>query len=554
MKRMKTILLVILLVLPAALSAGTREGGLIGHLDSLMDHVDDLYARKQASIDMLKGSIARERDPRVLLSAYDRLFGEYYVFQFDSAMVYVDKAITLADASGDRYHHDKSRIDKASLLAIGGLYGEATSLLAEIDSTSLDERLRFDYTLTHYYIYLYWSDYCHDATYAPRYRRRAAGYLSRAVRMLRPDDARYDFYMGEYYIYVDRDDAKALHHYFRTLSKAPVASRWYAMASFAIANNYSANHDTVRYEEYLTRACISDLLNCTRENLALQDLAMYLYNQGEENIKRAERYINFAMDDAKTYNNRLRIIEISQKLPAIVSNYREKVTSQYRYMRAALWCISALFTFVMLLLYFYSRQNRQLSLHRHELSSSNEKLSSLNDRLHLLNGRLLDTNVRRERLAKLYIDLCANYIDRLSRFELLVRRKIKAGQVGDLLSMATSSKLSEDDAATFMHRFDAAFLDLYPSFVTEFNALLRPGEQLLPPHAGRLTTELRIFALIRLGVKESSEIAALLFYTPRTIYNYRSSVKARARNRDTFEDDVARLCTVIRTDDTQTEC
>ena len=124
-----------------------------------------------------------------------------------------------------------------------------------------------------------------------------------------------------------------------------------------------------------------------------------------------------------------------------------------------------------------------------------------------------------------------------------MQRKIKANQVQDLMNIASSSKLSEEDAATFVTRFDSAFLDLYPTFVDEFNALLREDSSIVIKRNGRLTTELRIFALIRLGVKDSSEIAALLFYTPRTIYNYRSSVKNRAKNRDTFEEDVIRLCT-----------
>ena len=251
------------------------------------------------------------------------------------------------------------------------------------------------------------------------------------------------------------------------------------------------------------------------------------------------------MTAAKRYNNRLRILEISQKLPLIVDAYKQTVTRQNMVLRVASTVAVVLMIAAMLLLYFYVRQNRQLSSKRRELSGSNAQLHTLNDRLHTLNDRLLSTNVRRERLAKLYIDLCADYIDRLSRFELLVRRKIKAGQIQDLLSMASSSRLSEQDAATFLVQFDRAFLDLYPTFADELNALLRPECRVETPSDARLTTEQRIFALIRLGVKDSAEIAALLFYTPRTIYNYRSAFKNRAIDRDAFEDNVARLCTVI---------
>lgn len=543
MQRYVAILLLFLTTISSAMADTTSD--LIQRVDSIMDNITQIYGKKQARIDFYKNMAEKSHKPETLLSAYDKLYDEYFVFQFDSAMVYVDKAIQLADRIGDKYHHDKSRIEKASLLAVGGLYGEAMGLLGEIDSVKLDEDLRFTYTITHYYVYTYWADYCHDNMYSPRYRERADSYLKQAVAMLRPTDSYYDFFWGEYYIYVERNDQRALRHYFNTLKTAPVESRWYAMAAYAVANNYSANNDYNKYEEYMLRACISDLLNCTRENLAMQDLAMYMFKKGDDNILLAERYINFAMDDAKNYNNRLRIIEISQKLPIIVSTYREKLSSQNSLMRMALLGVSVLCVFVVVLLYFYSRQNRQLARHRHELSESNSLLSSLNEKLNTLNSRLLDTNSRRERLAKLYIDLCAKYIDRLSKFEVLVKRKIKVGQVNDLLNTASSSRLSEEDAATFMNSFDTAFLDLYPSFVTEFNALLREDEQIVPPHKGRLTTELRIYALIRLGVKESSEIAALLFYTPRTIYNYRSTIKSRARNRETFESEVEQLCRVI---------
>ena len=539
------IAIIILFIATATSSMADTNGELIQRIDSIIDNITQIYGKKQARIDFYKSMAHKSQKPETLLSAYDKLYEEYFVFQFDSAMVYADKAITLADRIGDKFHHDKCRIEKASLLGVGGLYGEAVALLDEIDSTHLDNKLRFDYTIAYYFIYTYWADYCHDYYYSPRYHERANNYLKQAVTMLRPTDSYYNFFWGEYFIYVERNDKRALEHYFKTLSTAPVESRWYAMASYAIANNYSANNNNNKYEEYMLRACISDLLNCTRENLAMQDLAMYLFKKGDDNILLAERYINFAMDDAKNYNNRLRIIEISQKLPVIVSTYREKLSSQNNIMRFALFGVSILFAFVVVLLYFYSRQNQLLARQRHELSESNNLLSSLNDKLNTLNSRLLDTNSRRERLAKLYIDLCAKYIDRLSKFETLVKRKIKVGQVNDLLNTASSSRLSEEDAATFMNSFDTAFLDLYPSFVDEFNALLRADEQIVPPHKGRLTTELRIYALIRFGVKESSEIAALLFYTPRTIYNYRSTIKSRAINRETFECDVEQLCRVI---------
>lgn len=544
---MQRLIITIFLIISTCHLYASSKDHLSVTLDSLIDNASQIYAQKEANINTYKGIINKDKNVATLLSAYDKLFNEYYVYQFDSAMVYVNKSIELADRINNRFYHDKSRIEKASLLAIGGLYGEAVSVLSDIDSSYLAPPLCFDYAITKYYIYMYWSDYCHDNTYSPQYRQKAAEFLKQAVSLLDKKDIRYNFFLGEYYIYVDRNDKKALQYYFRALKDVPIQSRYYAMAAYAIANNYSANNNPDKYEEYIIQACISDLTNCTRENLALQDFAMFLYKKGDDNISRAERYINFAMDDANAYNNRLRIIEISQKLPIIVKNYREKLTTQNNTMRAALWGISILFIVMLVLFYVYRQQNKLLHKHRIELSDSNTQLSSLNDTLNQLNTRLIDTNKQRERLAKLYIDLCAKFIDRLSKFELLVRRKIKVGQVNDLLTMASSSRLSDEDAATFLLQFDTAFLDMYPSFIEEFNALLKPDEQVIPAHSRSLTTELRIFALIRLGVKDSSEIASLLFYMPRTIYNYRSAFKNKALNRDTFEEDVLKLCTVLPT-------
>jgi hypothetical protein len=248
------------------------------------------------------------------------------------------------------------------------------------------------------------------------------------------------------------------------------------------------------------------------------------------------------MEDAIFYNNRLRIFEISTKLPVILKTYQDKVSRQNRTQKIALVYITLLMLGLLAAIIFIIRQNGQLSLKRMELSKNNNKLTELNEQLHTLNEQLIDTNRKREGLAKLYIDLCAKYIDRLGRYQTLVKRKIKANQVNELLSTISSTKLSEEDAATFMNRFDKAFLDLYPTFVTEINQLLQPGQKMEISTSRTMSTELRIFALIRLGVKESSEIAGLLFYSPQTIYNYRSSVKNRAICRETFENDVQQLC------------
>ncbi len=525
--------------------AYANNSDLLRKLDGIIEKSDSIVAEKNKRIDILKQLAAKETNTERLLERYHELSEEYFVLKFDSAKVYVEKGLSLAKKTDNKRYEATNTIMKTKLLAIGGLYSEAIYTLSAIDPDSLNRDMLFDYNIANFNIYSYWADYCNDDTYFPMYRERAISYLKKAVEIIDKNDEAYDYYMGEYYVYADKNDDKALQHYLKALERNDMNSRFYAMASFAIANNYSAHNDMEKYEEYLIKASICDILCCTKENLALQYLAMYLFKQDDENIERARIYINFAMDDAKDYNNRLRILEISQRLPVIVSTYHKMVTSQNSFLRFAIWGISLLVVAMIILLFFIFRQNKLLTKRRQELHISNNLLTETNERLNRANEQLLDTNRKREGLAKLYIDLCAKYIDRIAKLKIMVQRKIKANQINDLLSHISSSKVNQEDAETFMKRFDEAFLNLYPSFVTEFNALLKEDMQIVIKQPKTLTTELRIFALIRLGVKESSEIAALLYYTPRTIYNYRSAFKNKAIDRDSFEEQVCMLCTVI---------
>lgn len=537
---------VVIMIFSCAIFSSANNAALLQKLDRVIEESETIVAEKNKKIATLKQMAAKENNTALLLEIYHELSEEYYVFKFDSAKVYVEKGLALAKKVQNSRYIVTNTIMKAKLLSIGGLYSEAINTLNTIEQDSLGEQnMIFDYNIAYSTIYSYWADYCNDDTYSPIYRERSNAYLKNAIANIDKNNAAYDYYMGEYYVYIDKDDDKALEHYFRALEKNGMTSRVYAMASFAIANNYSAHENMEKYEEYLIKASICDILCCTKENLAIQDLAMHLFKQDNENIERARVYINTAMDDAKSYNNRLRILEISQKLPIIVSTYHKRLTTQNSTLMYAVWGISLLVVTMLVLLYFFVRQNKLLSKRRHELHVSNNMLTETNERLNRANEQLLDTNRKREGLAKLYIDLCAKYIDKMAKFQVMVQRKIKANQINELMSYMSSSRLNYEDADTFMKRFDEAFLNLYPSFVTEFNTLLKEDEQVITKNPHSLTTELRIFALIRLGVKESSEIAALLYYTPRTIYNYRSAFKNKALDRESFEERVCMLCTII---------
>jgi len=180
------------------------------------------------------------------------------------------------------------------------------------------------------------------------------------------------------------------------------------------------------------------------------------------------------------------------------------------------------------------------------VSQSKETLSGLNAQLNELNAKLSQTNVIREQYVSLFMDLCAAYIEKLNRFRSTVILKIKAKQIDDLLRVANNNaRPSEAEMKELFFNFDTAFLKLYPDFINKFNSLLQPGKEILPRQNELLNTDLRIFALIRMGITDSNKIATLLFYSPQTIFNHRTQVRNRAQNRDTFEQDLMNICSIM---------
>lgn len=552
------LLFILLLSVPELIMAGNQE--LLDSLDKTIAQRTKFVKVKEEKINSLKKSLTEAAKDEKTLKIISDLYDEYYVFQFDSALIYADRGLELARLQNNDFYISLFTIHRSEILAIGGLYPEAVENMNTISVPPADQELRFKYLFTYSVIYTYWSDYCNDKHYSPLYRAKADEYLSQALEYAPKDAPLYEYYLGEKNVYLDHDGKKARNHYLKALINIDESDREFSMASFALAGNYRLAGEQDKYLEYVIKAALCDLKNCTMENMALQNLALFLFEENESQIERAERYINVSMADAKFYNNRLRILEISRIMPQIMNTYQANMEKTNTKLQYSIIFISLLVLGLFFTVYYIYRQNRKLSTRRKELANSNLQLTNLNqqladsnkdqaylnEQLKELNQRLVDTNKRREGLASIYIDLCAKYIDKLAKYQTLVKRKIKANQTQELLQTISSTRISEEDAATFLHRFDKAFLELYPTFVEEFNALLQENGRIQQKSPHTLPTELRTFALIRLGVKSTADIAGLLFLSPQTIYNCRSVVKNKSVCKESFDEDVLRLCSVIK--------
>lgn len=515
----------------------TGKDKLFDELEQALKQRPGYIHQKEARIDSLKHLLLFSQDNDERLRLYNTIYEEYHTYRFDSAMHYVNLQKKEAVHLSHSFYGVLSDIHRSVLLATSGYFSESIQNLQEINVAALDTTQRIEYYTACEWAYSMWAEYSNDKVYAPRYYQKEMSYQDSLIRLLPQMSPFYHYWRGEN-LYRHKRYAEAEVCYLKALENLPVNVRLYAMTTYGLALVYARTHRMESYELYLIKAAISDQVCPLKENLALQELALYIFKHKEGEEERANRFLNYSMEDALFYNNRLRMLEIAQKIPSIVTSYQEINRMKNKRLKYSLVCISFLAVGLLVSFTYIYRQVRLL--HRRK-----EVLTEMNRELKRLNETLAATNHTREEYVSLFMDLCAAYIDKLNKYQELVKRKVKAKQTDDLLKLVNTTRLSETDAKEFFLNFDTAFLNLYPDFIKSFNALLREGEEILPKRGEVLNTELRIFALVRMGIKDSSKIATLLFYSPQTIYNHRSAVKNRAKKKEDFEKQVEGICAVI---------
>ena len=507
-------------------------------LDGYIERRNIYTEQKEEKIKQLKIKLRIAENNNSRLSILNAIYREYYTYRYDSAMVYANRGLALALSENNTYYATLNRINRAAVLSTGGFYSQAETLLFDIDEKKVPRQLKQYYYYTTTWLYNYWESFCDKSEFKDNYRQKKQHYLQLTVKATSKNYVDLYAYLSGELAFLENPLGKTvLRHYTTALNNSPINSRVHASAAYCIARYYREMGNMQLYEKYIVEAAISDMVCPLKENLALQEFSTYLYKKDTKYAKYAARYIYCSMEDAQFYNNRLRMLEISNVLPIIATANQEALAYKERIVRGVLAVVSFLSLVLLGMALLGYKQNKWLARSRREVKSQNLKLKELNE-------KLIATNHRRETYMRLFMDISAVYIRKLIEYRKLVGRKIKANQTADLLKTINSYKLAEEEATTFYTRFDRAFIELYPGFVEELNSLLLPDAQIEQPSPNSLTTEVRIYALMRLGVTDSQEIATLLFYSTQTIYNYKSAMRARAINRETFDDDINRLCHV----------
>lgn len=517
-------------------------------LDSVIAHRADYYAQKDKKIEQIKLGSAYVTDNEGKLQMYERLVNEYSPYIYDSAMVYTQKGIYLARQTNDSDCYKKFEIIKARLLVFRGFYVEAKEILDNIEVPPTDRRLNYLYSCTQSALYFNLKLSTQDTEYGPRYDRLFHKYMDNALLYSLQKDAQYYYMKGVQLAYSNgkiKDIEACLN---KAMSQLEPDSRLYGKSALILAKVYGRHHQPEKQERYLLLAAISDVMSATNENMALQEVALRLYKE-KHNLDKALEYMNISLSDANVFSSRLRRVELYSNLHTILSAYNKELENIGKWHIVFTICIIALLLVIALAMLRIKRKNsllknneKNLKAQVEELSATNSKQKEANDELAKSNDDLEQTNAKREYMAKSYISLCYQYIEKLESQRKMVIRKIKANQQKELLSILSSSKRTAEENQTFFSQFDSIFLSLFPSFVTELNTLLTPEAQVELKENNELTPSLRVAALIRLGITESSMIAGILSYSPQTIYNYRSALKNGAIDKDSFEQNLQRLC------------
>ena len=538
------IIIITLMIQPIYVKGDNNQ--LYKQLDAALAQRAHYVELKEKSLNEIKQGAKYVTSNEDKLKLYEQLANDYKAYEYDSAMTYINKGLLLAQKSNNILFSKRFHLSLTRLLITRGFYAEAKEILQKIAPQEDPQDYQFLYYYTLYGLYNNWATYCENNEFSKNYNLKKMEYLKKAIELSPKKDAFYYYLLGELYYYSNHsNNNKTIQYYKKALSMEKPDSRLHAMTAFALSEIYKKSNNQKLTEHYLLVAAISDITSATKENVALQDIALFIYKHKTRSLNKAQEYINLSLEDAYAYNNRLRRIEISSKLQMITNAYTDDIKATNQLLYIALSVIFLLLLGVGISSLFIRKKNRLLKQKKDEITATSAKMEILNEQLHLINDELKNTNQKRERLVKVYIDLSYKNIERNQKLRTLAVRKIKANQSKELLSLLSSSSSTERENKEFLTEFDKSFLALYPTFVNELNQQLTESAHIQLKENGEMPPILRVCALLRLGITESSKIAGILSYSPQTVYNYRSILKNNAIDKEHFEENVLKLCMVI---------
>lgn len=533
MKHIALYLIFTLVIYPLALSAKqTDNESILKKVDDIIDKkvTYQIHGEKEKEISALKAQLVHADSPEDRYRLYNSLFDAYAHYQADSALHYINNNMQLLPLLKQPEVKYEIMINRATVMGLMGMYNEAFDELKHIDPRKLSQQNLERYYQTYRACYGWLADYTTNKKEKEKYLKKTDLYRDSILSIMSPGVNK-NIVRAEKYIVNGKADT-ALVILDEALRNA-TDTRQKAYIYYTLSEAYHMKKDTDKEVYYLALTAIADLESSVREYASLQKLAQLMYGAGD--IDRAYKYLNRSMEDAVASNARLRFIEVTQFFPIIDKAYRLKEQKERAIARTMLISVSLLSVFLLIAIFFLYRWMKKLSVMKRNLSIANEQMQ-------LVNKELEETGKIKEVYIARYLDRCVNYLDKLESYRRSLAKLAMASRIEDLFKAIKSEQFIRDERNAFYNEFDKSFLKLFPNFISSFNELLIEEERVYPKSDELLTTELRIYALIRLGVSDSNKIAHFLGYSLATIYNYRSRMRNKAAgDKDRFEQDVMNL-------------
>ncbi|WP_052725080.1 DUF6377 domain-containing protein [Parabacteroides sp. HGS0025] len=516
-------------------------------LDSLVVEKETFVVAKEKRIEELRKMEKKVQTEEEQYWMNKLFYEEYMVYDSDSALSYIHKNLDIAQRLNNPQWVAQWKIEQSFISSATGFLKEGLDLLNEIKVENLSSYAKTDYYGQMMYLYSHYGQYSgENSSQTALYNIQEKSYRDSVYFHIPGDHPLYLWYRG-WQSKGTPQAAEVRDQLSHVLATSKFNSRPDAMNSYILAQLYKEENKEEEFLRYLILSSMADIRSANHDIASLEELGKILYEKGE--IDRGYSYLNYCLSCAQLYKNRIRMIGISSALDAIHKTYEQRNKKQEADLRRYLLIVSMLSLVLLAAIFFIALQmkrlkdsrkklnvaNQALNNHVDELELAHVQLAEANNQLQSLNGQLLEANnkltesnyVKEEYIGYVF-NICSSYISKLDEYRKNINRKIKAGMVEEVKKMTDASSLASNELKEFYANFDAIFLHIYPDFVSDFNALLQPDKQIIPKEGELLNTELRIYALVRLGISDSVKIAEFLHCSAQTVYNNRLKTRSKA--------------------------
>lgn len=515
-------------------NAASSVDSLLTVLDAEIRNAHKYEAVRLSRIRNLRGIKANLTRPSDIFDVNYQLFNEFLSFCSDSAFYYLDQNYRIAMAEGKADDIRRVMLDQSIVLSRVGLYMESHQILNMISPDSLSYQLLGQYYIANKNLYSEVSDHRPNYNmFAKEYGSKVNEYRNLILGFF-PSDSEVYLSESEQIALKSRDYGRAMYYNDMRMLKVSETDPLYALVAYNRFNILTRMGEEEEARKYLVKSAITDVRNATKDLSSMMRLSQVLAQKGD--IYRANTFIDYSISSTVYYNTRMRNWSHIIPYSTVTKGFQDVINDQNEKMRIYFVVITLLFLFLAMSLFFIYKQMKKLRNSKNALQVMNQSLTLMKEELQTMNGQLKVINVElseSNHIKEVYIaqlfKLCSNYVDNMRAFQKTAHRLLLKNEYGELMKMTSpTNDLFVSELNRLYKNFDEAFLHIFPNFIKSINSLMAPENAFVLREDERMNPELRVLALIRLGICKSAVIAEFLHYSPTTVYNYRSRLKDKS--------------------------